>query len=191
MVQCNTEALVTQLSDLPEHQACTGEIETKAQIQVEKIFNLTSSPEPQIKENNQEHASQLKDHNVWIYHDWENCRFIYCVPVIQNVINNVFFQDCNDDGIWYANFLGLFPKQALALIDCAIDEWHMGKRGTIMFSEMVYWPVYETYLEGIQYNILGKLCIDHAGIEYQAVTTFSMTCDVLACSAAKLVDELK
>ncbi|EIW74505.1 hypothetical protein CONPUDRAFT_160207 [Coniophora puteana RWD-64-598 SS2] len=143
-----------------------------------------------------------------VYQDWAARRYIYCGPVIQNLLNEVFFQDRDDDAIRCRDFYEPFPKLALALImtaiDCAIDEWHTGKRGRITFSETAYRPVYKTYLEdlnrfeleGLQHNILGKLQarmyrdgLEHAGVQYQPVTSVSMSKEVLANGVAELVVE--
>ncbi|EIW84143.1 hypothetical protein CONPUDRAFT_151187 [Coniophora puteana RWD-64-598 SS2] len=185
-----------------------GEIKTKARHIVALVFKFESSPGPEGRERNRELASQLKEETSWIYRDWVSRRFIYSSPAIQMLINEVFFQGRNDDSIQRADFYKPFPKVALALImaaiDCAIDEWHTGKRTTVHFTEPAYCPIYETFLndlnrfeqEGMQYNIMEKLqCriyrdgLEYSGVEQQAVAAVSMTNTAISCGVVELNDD--
>ncbi|KAI6008599.1 hypothetical protein EDC04DRAFT_2521397, partial [Pisolithus marmoratus] len=76
------------------------------------------------------------------------------VPLIQKIINTMWFANKHDEGIMFPEHFKPFPYPTLALvltaIKCCIDEWVTGKQGDIPFTTQEYCLVYEAYLKCLQ-----------------------------------------
>ncbi|KAI6096639.1 hypothetical protein F5141DRAFT_1011899 [Pisolithus sp. B1] len=92
------------------------------------------------------------------------------VPLIQKIINMMWFVNKHDDGVVFHNHFKPFPYPALALvltvIKCCIDEWMMGMQTDIPFTIQEYHAAYESHLKCLQafedatktYNVLLGIC---------------------------------
>ncbi|KAI5993207.1 hypothetical protein EDD15DRAFT_2196649 [Pisolithus albus] len=71
-------------------------------------------------------------------------------PLIQKIINMMWFANKHDDGISFADHFNPFPYPALALvltaIECCIDEWATGTRMDIAFTIQEYRGMFESHL---------------------------------------------
>ncbi|KAI6110411.1 hypothetical protein EDD16DRAFT_1486531, partial [Pisolithus croceorrhizus] len=76
------------------------------------------------------------------------------VPLIQKIINTMWFANKHDKDIMFPEHFKPFPYPTLALvltaIKCCIDEWATGKQGDISFTTQEYHLVYEAYLKCLQ-----------------------------------------
>ncbi|KAI6097093.1 hypothetical protein F5141DRAFT_1011595 [Pisolithus sp. B1] len=91
-------------------------------------------------------------------------------PLIQKVINTMWFANKHDDGVLSHKHFKPFPYPALALvlaaIKCCIDEWMMGTWMDILFTIQEYHSTYKSHLKCLQafedatktYNVLPAIC---------------------------------
>ncbi|KAI5981563.1 hypothetical protein EDD15DRAFT_2379389 [Pisolithus albus] len=84
----------------------------------------------------------------------EDRRGFLKAPLIQKIINTMWFANKHDEGVMFPEHFKPFPYPTLALvltaIECCIDEWATGKWGDIPFTTQEYHPVYEAYLKCLQ-----------------------------------------
>ncbi|KAI6126587.1 hypothetical protein F5141DRAFT_997432, partial [Pisolithus sp. B1] len=92
-------------------------------------------------------------------------------PLIQKIINMMWFANKHGDGVVFHNHFKPFPYPALALvltaIKCCIDEWMMGTWMDIPFTIQEYCGTYESHLKCLQafkdttktYNVLPGICM--------------------------------
>ncbi|KAI6046650.1 hypothetical protein EDC04DRAFT_2597785 [Pisolithus marmoratus] len=84
----------------------------------------------------------------------EGMNFAFKVPLIQKIINTMWFANKHNKGIMFPKHFKPFPYPTLALvltaIECCIDEWVTGKRGDIPFTTQEYHSVYKVYLKCLQ-----------------------------------------
>ncbi|KAI5984414.1 hypothetical protein EDD15DRAFT_2201272 [Pisolithus albus] len=71
-------------------------------------------------------------------------------PLIQKIVNMMWFANKHDDGVTNPDLFKPFPHPALALvltgIECCIDEWATGTRMDIPFTIQEYRGVFESHL---------------------------------------------
>ncbi|KAK0431830.1 hypothetical protein EV421DRAFT_1720165 [Armillaria borealis] len=76
-------------------------------------------------------------------------------PIIQVVLNAIWFKNKNDEGAMNPNFLkeGI-PLPAIVLvftvIECCLDEWQTGQHVDMQFTAASYKHKYENYLKTLQ-----------------------------------------
>ncbi|KAI9573153.1 hypothetical protein HD554DRAFT_1988325, partial [Boletus coccyginus] len=124
---------------------------------------------------------------------------IYRNKGVQQVINEVLFQNKTDEGIKWPEYYQPFPiagyALALTAVECAIDEWVFRSCEWIAFTEEAYLPIYNMHIDNLEFfnkknqmlNILptimkevynnGKL---HAGVPIiQPVNTVTISAAVI------------
>ncbi|KAI6156699.1 hypothetical protein BKA82DRAFT_3931682, partial [Pisolithus tinctorius] len=131
-----------------------GELKTKLCPLVEAMFGFHSSQSKSAIQKNQALAESLKEGTNFAFKAKENRRGFLKVPLIQNIINMMWFANKHDEGVKFPEHFKPFPYPALALIltaiECCIDEWATGQRGDISFTTQEYCSVFESYLKCLQ-----------------------------------------
>lgn len=78
----------------------------------------------------------------------------YRHPVIQKVVNVIWFNDPSSDGIVFHSIFNPVPYEAIALvlavIECCIDEWSKGSWAEIPFTHEDYKEVYRRHLDALK-----------------------------------------
>ncbi|KAF8152478.1 hypothetical protein B0H34DRAFT_118546 [Crassisporium funariophilum] len=157
-----------------------GELKTKARPLVEAFFGFESGQNRKIITKNRATAEWLKEHSRFIYKkaddDIEKCTGLYQNKLIQKVVNAMWFQDKQDEGVVFVDMFQPFPIQALGLvlsvIECCLDEWMTGIKTSIDFSSKLYGDIYAAHLRHIK--------------EFQDYTTKNKAGDLLDSILTKL-----
>ncbi|KAI6028041.1 hypothetical protein BKA83DRAFT_48133, partial [Pisolithus microcarpus] len=105
-----------------------GQLKTKVHPLVEAMFGFHSSQSKGVIKKNQILAENLKEGTNFTFkvcHSWITHQTI--APIIQKIINMMWFANKHNDGVLFHNHFKPFPYLALALvlaaIECCIDEW--------------------------------------------------------------------
>ncbi|KAI6095823.1 hypothetical protein EV401DRAFT_2083474 [Pisolithus croceorrhizus] len=113
-------------------------------------------------------------------------------PLIQKIVNTMWFANKHDDGVVLHNHFKPFPYPALALvlmaIECCIDEWMTGMQTDIPFTIQEYRAAYESHLKCLQafedatktYNVLPSICskLYEVGCIHSGATPLSALAEV-------------
>ncbi|KIK11687.1 hypothetical protein PISMIDRAFT_39383, partial [Pisolithus microcarpus 441] len=168
-----------------------GQLKTKLRPLVEAIFGFHSSQTKSAIKKNRSLAESLKEGTNFAFkvlcnRSWPplvlilviqhmaadedgRCGFLKA-PLIQKIVNTMWFANKHDDGVVFHNHYHLFPYPTLALvlmaIECCIDEWMTGTRTDIPFTIQEYRGAYELHLKCLQvfedatktYNVLPAIC---------------------------------
>ncbi|KIK25328.1 hypothetical protein PISMIDRAFT_76682, partial [Pisolithus microcarpus 441] len=110
-----------------------GQLKTKLWPLVEAVYGFYSSQSKSAIKKNRALAEELKEgmnfaFKVRLYcHIWHG---FLKAPLIQKIVNMMWFTNKDDDSIAFPEHFKLFPHPALALvltaIECCIDEWATG-----------------------------------------------------------------
>ncbi|KIM51901.1 hypothetical protein SCLCIDRAFT_33076 [Scleroderma citrinum Foug A] len=167
-------ACTPQLAKLMSTQV-HGELKTKLRPLVEVMFNFHSSQTKLAIKKNRTLAEELKEgasfafkHRALVQD--ECCGFLKA-PIIQKVINMMWFVNKNNEGIKHNACFKPFPLPALALvltaIECCIDEWMTGTWMDIPFMVQDYRSRYDLHLKCLQefdevtkeFRVLKAICV--------------------------------
>ncbi|KAI6015779.1 hypothetical protein BKA83DRAFT_74976, partial [Pisolithus microcarpus] len=130
-----------------------GQLKTKLRLLVEVILGFHSSQSKSAIKKNQSIAEGLKEGMNFAFkvlHE-DGRRGFLKVPLIQKIINTMWFANKHDNGVRFHNHLKPFPYPALALvltaIECCIDEWMTGMQTDIPFTIQEYCGTYKSHLK--------------------------------------------
>ncbi|KAI6042678.1 hypothetical protein EDC04DRAFT_2563907, partial [Pisolithus marmoratus] len=108
-------------------QVC-GKLKTKLHPLIEVIFGFHSSQSKSTVEKNHLLAEALKEGMNFAF---KNQQGFLKAPLIQKIINTMWFANKHDKGIMFPKHFKPFPYPTLVLvltaIECCIDEWVTGK----------------------------------------------------------------
>ncbi|KAI5994999.1 hypothetical protein EDD15DRAFT_2365900 [Pisolithus albus] len=111
-----------------------GQLKTKLRPLVEAIFGFHSSQTKSAIKKNRSLAESLKEGTNFAFKhmaaDEDGRRGFLKAPLIQKIVNTMWFANKHDDGVVFHNHYNPFPNPTLALvltaIECCIDEWMTG-----------------------------------------------------------------
>lgn len=151
-----------------------GQLKTKLRPLVEAMFGFHSSQSKNAIKKNRALAEGLKEGTNFAFKhmspEEDGRRSFLKAPLIQKIVNTMWFTNKHDDGVMFHDYFKPFPYPALALvltaIECCIDEWVTGTRTDIPFTIQEYRGVYESHLKCLHafedatklYNILPGIC---------------------------------
>ncbi|KAI6024873.1 hypothetical protein BKA83DRAFT_4051981 [Pisolithus microcarpus] len=152
-----------------------GQLKTKLCPLVKAIFGFHSSQSKSAIKKNRSLAEGLKEGTNFTFKVKCNWAFsllvLICVaPLIQKIVNTMWFANKHDDGVMFHKHYKPFPYPALALvltaIECCIDEWMTGTRTDIPFTIQEYRGTYESHLKCLHafedatkdYDVLPAIC---------------------------------
>ncbi|KAG6807984.1 hypothetical protein H0H92_005806 [Tricholoma furcatifolium] len=135
-----------------------GELKTKARLLVEASFGFETGEHCKIIKKNHERAEFLKEDHCFLYkypsEELENCKELYQNPLIQKIVNAMWFQNKHNEGIKFMDIFNPFPILTLALvlsvIDCCLDEWMTGIKTDAPFKAKFYSDIYEGHLKNFR-----------------------------------------
>ncbi|KAG1774494.1 hypothetical protein EV702DRAFT_1280597 [Suillus placidus] len=182
-----TPLLVKMMTRRTSH-VC-GELKTKMRALTSSHFGFRTSRSTAAIKQNRDLAESLKDESRFVFKDWEMKSGIYKTELIQAAVNDMWFANCNDEGVIHGRYFEPLPVEIIALIlmaiECCIDEWITGVKEDIKFSSNAYSSVYVGHLSSLQcfnertsaYKLLGKIADNildiarlHAGVDSFQVT---------------------
>ncbi|KAI6041031.1 hypothetical protein EDC04DRAFT_2566153, partial [Pisolithus marmoratus] len=137
-----------------------GKLKTKLHPLVEVVFSFHSSQSKSAIKKNWMLAEALKEGTNFAF----KVSFLK-VPLIQKIINTMWFSNKHDEGIMFLEHFKPFPYPTLTLvlaaIECCIDKWVTGKWGNISFTTQEYRSVYEAYLKCLKDfdNTTKEVCV--------------------------------
>ncbi|KAI6001460.1 hypothetical protein EDD15DRAFT_2478579 [Pisolithus albus] len=151
-----------------------GQLKTKLRPLVEAIFGFHSSQSKSAIKKNRSLAEGPKDGSNFAFKhmsaDENERRGFLKAPLIQKIINTMWFANKHDDGIRFHKYFMPIPYPALALvltaIECCIDEWSTGTRTDIPFTIQEYRTTYDSHPKCLQafaeamktYDVLPSIC---------------------------------
>ncbi|KAI6016660.1 hypothetical protein PISMIDRAFT_84684, partial [Pisolithus microcarpus 441] len=151
-----------------------GQLKSKLRPLVEAMFGFHSSQSKSAIKKNRTLAEGLKEGTNFAFKhmapEEDGRRGFLKAPIIQKIVNTMWFANKHDDGVQFHNHFKPFPYPALALvlagIECCIDEWMTGTRTDIPFTIQEYQSTYESHLNCLQafedatktYNVLPGIC---------------------------------
>lgn len=132
-----------------------GEIKTKTRPLVESAYELQAPADQKDMIKNRDWVASLLTRVGFVYRYPKERLQIYEHPVLQSIINAVWFQNPKDEGVKYGEYFGRrIPLPTLALVMTAIenvlDEWRTGEHQEIRFTEGTYKEKYEKNLEELE-----------------------------------------
>ncbi|KIM57107.1 hypothetical protein SCLCIDRAFT_131091, partial [Scleroderma citrinum Foug A] len=135
-----------------------GELKGKVHPLVEVIFNFHSSQMKSAIKKNHTLVEELKEganfaFKVQVLLQDDRHGFLKA-PIIQKIINMMWFANKTDEGIKNHTWFKPFPLPALVLvltaIECCIDEWMTGMQMDIPFTIQDYCGRYNSHLKCLQ-----------------------------------------
>ncbi|OJT07806.1 hypothetical protein TRAPUB_1289 [Trametes pubescens] len=135
-----------------------GELKRAARGLVQGFYGFKPLVDPPSQLYNRQLAALLSRNRTFTYEtinkESEEHEGLYESPLVQMIINLVFFKNATDDGVLLENVYQPFPLKGLALvltaIQCAIDEWHSGVHSSVTFSENNYSSVYTKHIRELE-----------------------------------------
>ncbi|KAI6026904.1 hypothetical protein BKA83DRAFT_109251 [Pisolithus microcarpus] len=149
-----------------------GQLKTKLRPLVEAVYGFHSSQSKSAIKKNRALAEELKEGMNFAFKvgfRYGRCGFLKA-PLIQKIVNMMWFANKHDDGVMFPNHFKPFPHPALALvltgIECCIDEWATGTRMDVAFTIQEYRGMFESHLNCLrefeeatkQYGVLSGIC---------------------------------
>ncbi|KIM61731.1 hypothetical protein SCLCIDRAFT_25682 [Scleroderma citrinum Foug A] len=142
---------LAKLITMQGSQVC-GELKAKLCPLVEVMFSFHSSQTKSAIKKNRTLAEELKEGASFAFKHralvQDKRRGFLKAPIIQKVINMMWFANKNDEGIKHHTHFKPFPLPALALvltaIECCIDEWMTGMQTDIPFTVQDYRSRYDS-----------------------------------------------
>ncbi|KAI6016278.1 hypothetical protein PISMIDRAFT_77965, partial [Pisolithus microcarpus 441] len=146
-----------------------SQLKSKLRPLVEAMFGFHSSQSKSVIKKNWTLAEGLKEGTNFAFKE-DGRRGFLKAPIIQKIVNTMWFANKHDDGVQFHNHFKPFPYPVLALvlagIECCIDEWMTGTRTDILFTIQEYRSTYESHLNCLQafedatktYNVLPGIC---------------------------------
>ncbi|KAG0692026.1 hypothetical protein DFH29DRAFT_1052861, partial [Suillus ampliporus] len=162
-----TPSLVKMMTRRTSH--VRGELKTKMRGLTASFYGFRASRSIGAVRANRTLAEGLKEGASFVFKDWEMKSGVYKSDLIQSGINDMWFANCVDEGIVYAEYFDPLPVEMMALVltvvKCCIDEWITGVREDIKFASIAYSPVYAVHLESLRrfeertaaYKLLGRI----------------------------------
>ncbi|KAI5994821.1 hypothetical protein EDD15DRAFT_2119815, partial [Pisolithus albus] len=151
-----------------------GQLKSKLRPLVEAMFGFHSSQSKSAIKKNRTLAEGLKEGTNFAFKhmvaEEDGRRGFLKAPLIQKIVNTMWFANKHDDGVLYHKHFKPFPYPALALvltaIECCIDKWMPGTRTDIPFTIQEYHGAYESHLKCLEafedatkmYNVLPAIC---------------------------------
>ncbi|KDQ62843.1 hypothetical protein JAAARDRAFT_188486 [Jaapia argillacea MUCL 33604] len=116
---------------------------TVARPLVESAYDLCAAVDTQGIACNRDKVLNLKSHFSYAYRDPANEMGFCEHPLIQRIINTMWFRDREDEGVVYERY---FHHQlhvvtlalVLTVIECVLDEWLEGNYKLVEFSATAY-----------------------------------------------------
>ncbi|KAI6023060.1 hypothetical protein PISMIDRAFT_105996, partial [Pisolithus microcarpus 441] len=147
-----------------------GQLKTKLWPLVEAVYSFHSSQSKSAIKKNHALAEELKEGMNFAFKDEDGQRGFLKAPLIQKIMNMMWFANKHDDGVMFPDHFKPFPHLALALvltsIECCIDEWVTGTCMDVAFTIQEYHGMFESHLNCLrefkeatkQYGVLSGIC---------------------------------
>ncbi|KDQ52227.1 hypothetical protein JAAARDRAFT_138972, partial [Jaapia argillacea MUCL 33604] len=148
-----------------------GELKTAACLLVVTHYGLRAGTDKKTINCTRKLVANLKKGLAFAFEDPATRYGMYQHPIIQQLINTMWFQDPHDKGlIYHRYFKRRIPLVTIALIltavGCALDEWGSGSHHLIQFSETAYHTRYEDIFDAVDkfeketrcYHIMDTIC---------------------------------
>ncbi|KIJ92746.1 hypothetical protein K443DRAFT_13365 [Laccaria amethystina LaAM-08-1] len=173
-----------------------GEAKTKTADLVEVLFGFKTGRNKDTIARNRKKYEYLKHQNGFVFQeDLTDVggihKGIYQHPIIQRLINKMWFKNRHNEGIEYEESFNPLPVPAIALmltIEANIDKWATGIQTDVSFYTDDYRPVYLEHITTLlafgehthKHDLLGRLqckvynygCL-HAGAPAAALKNMS------------------
>ncbi|KAI0746149.1 hypothetical protein C8Q76DRAFT_665579 [Earliella scabrosa] len=133
-----------------------SEYKTAARAFVQASYGFKSAPHAASAEANfnETRADFLLKNRRFTYKDPEQLDGLYEAPIIQMVVNKIYYKKPADDGIIHQDLYRHFPLAGIALaltaIQCAICEWKTGVFNSVRFDEGAYGTVYAEHVAKLE-----------------------------------------
>ncbi|KAI0714707.1 hypothetical protein C8Q76DRAFT_618970 [Earliella scabrosa] len=133
-----------------------GEIKGGARALVQSTYGFQSAATKDSKEGraNRAHAEYLLANRRFTYKVSSRPDGLYEHPIIQSLVNRVYYKHPTDDGIIHQDHYNIFPLAGIALIltavHCAIQEWSTGVFDAVRFEEGKFVSIYVEHVDNLK-----------------------------------------
>ncbi|KAJ7196363.1 hypothetical protein GGX14DRAFT_197174 [Mycena pura] len=131
-----------------------GELKNKGRPIVDTGFQFRMGSNPRAIKHNRQLVEDLKEELSFAYKDPVARKGLYQQPIIQKLINAMYFANRRDEGPSHPEVFSPFPLRGLALIltviENCIDEWATGTHIDIDFKMKDYEPIYRTHIQALE-----------------------------------------
>ncbi|RDB18461.1 hypothetical protein Hypma_000275 [Hypsizygus marmoreus] len=131
-----------------------GQLKTVARPLLEPRFDINAFND---KRTNRDIVEDLLDHISFVYKDSKERIGIFRNPIIQAIVNKMWFKNRTDEGVIRPEFTsedGGITLVVLALvivvIECCLHEWQTGEHVDVPFSASVYHDRFLAHLKTLQ-----------------------------------------
>jgi len=133
------------------------DMKTKIKHAVDSSYEFDTSRAPDSISRNVHRAQALLAKTTFIYRDFnfgERPRHPYRRPIIQDVVNIMWFRNKDDIGIVFHEYFNPISFEVMALavtmIECCIDEWSTGTYNESSWKEERYRTNYLSHLNSLR-----------------------------------------
>ncbi|KAJ7189629.1 hypothetical protein GGX14DRAFT_484616 [Mycena pura] len=131
-----------------------GELKNKGRPIVDTGFPFRTGSNPRAIKHNRQLVEDLKEELGFAYKDPVARKGLYQQPIIQKLINAMYFANRRDEGPSHPEVFNPFPLRGLALIltviENCIDEWATGTHIDVDFKMKDYEPIYRTHIQALE-----------------------------------------
>ncbi|KZT22703.1 hypothetical protein NEOLEDRAFT_1119325 [Neolentinus lepideus HHB14362 ss-1] len=142
-----------------------SEVKSKCRTLVPVLYGLYDATQKPDQQETRDKVARLLDGNTFIFKDPFTRSGAYMHPIIQSVINEMWFANKNDEGVVYSEYFEVdvtstrrgsakrigIPLVTITLVltavQCALEEWVSGQRNDIQFTEAAYGQKFEDNLK--------------------------------------------
>ncbi|EPQ49844.1 hypothetical protein GLOTRDRAFT_51519 [Gloeophyllum trabeum ATCC 11539] len=132
-----------------------GELKTKARPLAAYEYNLREGKGQDGVRALRDKVEALLDGSTFVFKDPVGRTGLYQHPIIQALINEMWFANKKDEGIVHSEFFSpRIPLVTIAMvltaIQCSLEEWQTGQKTDIPFTETAYSSHFENHLRALE-----------------------------------------
>jgi len=134
---------------------CRGELKTKARPLIEGEYGLAAPSNKTQLLSNRNRVKDLLTRAAFTYENPTTRSGIYENPVLQRIINEMWFANQKDEGVVYSGYFSprlslITLALVLTVIQNVLEEWATGKRKSISFTKKLYYDKFEAHLSTLE-----------------------------------------
>ncbi|KAJ7850543.1 hypothetical protein B0H13DRAFT_53937 [Mycena leptocephala] len=134
-----------------------GELKTKIRPLVEVMYGFKSGQNKKTIAFNRKLAEDLKEGSVFAFKDVEAKKGLYKHPILQSIVNAMWFANRRDEGPRHPEFFSPLHSRSLAVIltavENSIDERLTGIKTEVPFTVNDYRSVYEGHVKALEFAV--------------------------------------
>ncbi|KAF8511992.1 hypothetical protein JB92DRAFT_2931095 [Gautieria morchelliformis] len=140
---------------MERHSTIRGRVKDKVALKAAVYYGFRHGTDDMTIQANKKLAEILLQEDGYVYQDVAQSTGIYAHPILQEIINEQWFDSKNADGIKYSASFHPIPDASIALVFTAVEfvicRWASGRhvKGGA-FAEALFHDVYIRHLKGLE-----------------------------------------